>query len=95
MKINNVRYKIIPNGHSGGVMVFDSTTGAIQYPVCWQTLITEYNRLVGLNHIEESQQLLAECMKTKQFTANTKTKKQRMWTHIVIEKLCSCRLSSR
>jgi hypothetical protein len=56
------RYNIIPNGDCGGFMIFDSETGAIQYPVCWQDLVAYYNYLVGLGRFDESQKLLADSM---------------------------------
>ncbi len=56
------RYKIIPNGDCGGIMIFDSETGTIQYPICWEDIVACYNRLVRQGRIGESQELLAESM---------------------------------
>jgi hypothetical protein len=58
----NVRYHVIPGGSNNGVLIFDSHTGAIQHPVCWQDLAAYYSYLVGRGQIEASQKLLAECM---------------------------------
>lgn len=58
----NARYNIIPSEDYAGVKIFDSETGAIQVPVCWQDLVAYYNYLVGLGRIDESQKLLAESM---------------------------------
>jgi hypothetical protein len=56
------RYHVIPDGASKGVLVFDSQTGAIQRPECWQDLAAYYSYLVGRGQIYESQKLLAESM---------------------------------
>jgi len=61
MKMNK-RYNIIANKDCGGILIFDSETGAVQRPVCWQDLVAYYNYLVGLGRFEESQKLLAESM---------------------------------
>ena len=58
----SARYKIIPNGDGGGIMVFDSETGAIQYPICREDIVACHNRLVRQGRIDESQELLAESM---------------------------------
>jgi len=56
----NTRYHVLPNSVDGGVMIFDSETGAVQYPACWQDLAAYYHYLVGRGRIDESQKLLAE-----------------------------------
>ncbi len=61
----NVRYHVIPDGASNRVLIFDSQTGAIQRPECWQDLSAYYSYLVGRGQIHESQKLLAECMAGK------------------------------
>jgi hypothetical protein len=58
----NARYHVIPDGASYGVLIFDSQTGAIQRPECWQDLAAYYSYLVGRGQIYASQQLLAESM---------------------------------
>lgn len=58
----NVRYHVIHDGVGNGVLVFDSKTGAVQRPECWQDLAAYYSYLVGRGDIYESQNLLAECM---------------------------------
>ncbi len=57
----NERYHILPD-RSAGAMVFDTETGAVQYPTCWQDLTAFYHYLVGRGRIDESQKLLAESM---------------------------------
>jgi hypothetical protein len=57
----NTRYHVIPDKVSG-VMIFDSETGAVQYPICWQDLAAYYYYLVERGRIDESQKLLAESM---------------------------------
>jgi hypothetical protein len=59
---NNARYHVIPDRAGNGVLIFDSHTGAIQSPECWQDLAAYYHYLVGRGRIDESQKLLAECM---------------------------------
>lgn len=56
------RYHIIRDEDHESVLIFDSETGAIQHPVCWQDLVAYYKYLVGLGRIDESQMLLAESM---------------------------------
>jgi hypothetical protein len=56
------RYYIIPDETWAGVIIFDSLTGAIQHPVCWQDLVAYYNYLVGQGRIDEAQKLLADSM---------------------------------
>ncbi len=56
------RYHILPDRGDRSVMVFDSETGAIQYPACWQDLSALYHYLVDRGRIVESQKLLADCM---------------------------------
>ncbi len=56
------RYHILPDRSAGGAMVFDSETGAVQYPNCWQDLNALYHYLVGRGRLGESQELLAESM---------------------------------
>ena len=58
----NARYHVIHEGASKGVLVFDSKTGAVQRPECWQDLAAYHSYLVGRGHNYESQKLLAECM---------------------------------
>jgi hypothetical protein len=58
----NIRYYVIPEKNGQGVMIFDSETGAIQYPVCWQDIAAYYYYLVARGRIDESQNLLAESM---------------------------------
>jgi hypothetical protein len=59
---NNARYHVLPSKDGNSVLIFDSQTGAIQYPTCWQDLSAYYNYLLGRGRIEESQKLLAESM---------------------------------
>ncbi len=56
------RYHILPDRGDGSVMVFDSETGAIQHPACWQDLSALYHYLVGRGRTDEAQKLLAESM---------------------------------
>ncbi|MGA8149076.1 MAG: hypothetical protein WB870_16095 [Gallionellaceae bacterium] len=56
------RYHVIPDKVRNGVMIFDSETGAVQYPTCWQDLIAYYYYLIDGGRIDESQILLAESM---------------------------------
>lgn len=56
------RYHVLPGKDGSNVLIFDSHTGAIQYPACWQDLSAYYNYLLGRGRIEESQKLLADCM---------------------------------
>ncbi len=58
----NIRYHVIPERTGPGVTIFDSETGAIQHPACWQDISAYYNYLVDRGRIEESQNLLAESM---------------------------------
>lgn len=59
------RYHIILDEDKKDVIIFDSETGAIQHPVCWQDLVAYYNYLVGLGRNAESQKLLAESIAGK------------------------------
>lgn len=59
------RYHIILDEDKKDVIIFDSETGAIQHPVCWQDLVAYYNYLVGLGRKDESQKLLAESIAGK------------------------------
>jgi hypothetical protein len=61
----STRYHIIPVKINSGIIIFDSETGAIQYPVCWQDLAAYYHYLVQRGRIEDSQKLLAESMAGK------------------------------
>lgn len=54
------RYHIILDENKDDVIIYDSQTGAVQHPVCWQDLVAYYNYLVGQGRINESQKLLAE-----------------------------------
>jgi hypothetical protein len=58
----STRYHVIPDKGGNGVIIFDSETGAIQYPACWQDLAAYYYYLVERGRIEESQKLLADSM---------------------------------
>lgn len=58
----NIRYHVIPDRVGQGVTIFDSETGATQYPVCWQDIAAYYNYLVDRGRIDEAQNLLAESM---------------------------------
>jgi hypothetical protein len=58
----NIRYHVIPDKVCKGVMIFDSKTGAVQYPACWQDLAAYYYYLVGRGRVDESQNLLYEIM---------------------------------
>ncbi len=66
----NTRYHVIPDGSSNGVLIFDSQTGAIQRPECWQDLSAYYSYLVGRGQIDASQKLLAESMAGKKPITN-------------------------
>jgi hypothetical protein len=57
-----MRYHVIPDKGCKGVMIFDSKTGTVQYPVCWQDLAAYYYYLVGRGRVDESQILLYEIM---------------------------------
>lgn len=59
---NKARYHVIPDGVGPGMMIFDSQTGAVQRPACWQDLAAYYYYLMGRGHIDQSQKLLAESM---------------------------------
>ncbi len=61
MSISN-RYHVLPGKDGNTVLIFDSHTGAIQYPACWQDLAAYYNYLLGRGRTAESQKLLADCM---------------------------------
>ncbi len=56
----NSRYHILPDHQ--GAMVFDTETGTVQHPACWQDLVAFYHYLVGRGRVEESQALLADAM---------------------------------
>lgn len=56
------RYHILPDGGDGSVLVFDSETGAIQHPACWQDLSALYHYMMGRGRMDEAQRLLAESM---------------------------------
>ena len=58
----NIRYHVIPDRTGPGVTIFDSETGAVQYPACWRDISAYYNYLVDRGRIEESQKLLGESM---------------------------------
>jgi len=58
----NIRYHVIPDTVCKGAMIFDSKTGAVQYPACWQDLADYYYYLVGRGRVGESQILLSEIM---------------------------------
>lgn len=63
--MTNIRYHVIPDKVCKGVMIFDSKTGAVQYPACWQDLAAYYYYLVGRGRVGESQMLLSEIMAGK------------------------------
>ena len=52
--------------------IFDSETGAVQYPVCWQDISAYYNYLVNRGRIDEAQELLAESMAGRKPITNMK-----------------------
>ena len=58
----NARYHVIHDGAGNGVLIFDSQTGAIQRPECWQDLSAYYHYLLGRRQTDASQKLLAESM---------------------------------
>ncbi|HQT26255.1 MAG TPA: hypothetical protein PLK99_06610 [Burkholderiales bacterium] len=58
----DIRYHIIPDEASHRVMIFDSETGAIQHPACWQDIAAYHNYLVDRGRMHEAQNLLAESM---------------------------------
>lgn len=58
----DIRYHVIPDREGTGVTIFDSETGTVQYPVCWQDISAYYNYLVDRGRIDEAQELLAESM---------------------------------
>jgi hypothetical protein len=58
----DTRYHVIFDKVGKGVMIFDSKTGAVQHPACWQDISAYYYYLVSRGRIEESQSLLAESM---------------------------------
>lgn len=58
----DTRYHVIFDKVGKGVMIFDSETGAVQHPACWQDIAAYYYYLVGRGKIDESQNLLAESM---------------------------------
>lgn len=58
----DIRYHVIPDKVGKGVTIYDSETGSIQYPACWQDISAYYYYLVDRGRIEESQTLLAESM---------------------------------
>lgn len=78
----NTRYHVISDGAGNGVLVFDSQTGAIQRPECWQDLVAYYSYLVGRGQIDASQKLLAESMAGRKPITN-------MLVHISQDK-CLC-----
>ena len=57
-----VRYHVLPDKSGQGIIVLDTHTGKIQYPTCWQDLWAYYHYLVGRNHFDEAQLLLADSM---------------------------------
>jgi len=56
------RYHVLPDRDGKGVSIFDSQIGAIDYPACWQDLAAYYHYLIGRGRVNESQNLLSECM---------------------------------
>ena len=58
----NIRYHVLPNKTGDGVLILDTHTGSVQFPICWQDLNAYYHYLVDTGHIDEAQQLLAESM---------------------------------
>jgi hypothetical protein len=60
--ITNIRYHVIPDKGCKGVTIFDSKTGEMQYPPCWQDLAAYYHYLTGRGRLNESQILLSEIM---------------------------------
>lgn len=58
----SVRYHIIQDQVTHEVTIFDSETGAVQHPACWQDISAYYYYLVDRGRIDESQNLLAESM---------------------------------
>jgi len=58
----NVRYHIIQDQVTHEVTIFDSETGAVQHPACWQDISAYYYYLVDRGRIDEAQNLLAESM---------------------------------
>lgn len=57
-----IRYYVIPDCGGQGVVIFDSKTGTLQHPACWQDISAYYYYLVNRGRIDESQNLLAESM---------------------------------
>jgi len=57
-----LRYHVIPDRASHGVLIYDAGTGTVQHPVCWQDMAAYYFYLVDRGRIAESQNLLAESM---------------------------------
>lgn len=58
----SVRYHIIQDQVTHEVTIFDSETGAVQHPACWQDISAYYYYLVDRGRIDEAQNLLAESM---------------------------------
>lgn len=59
------RYHIILDESREDVIIYDSETGAVQHPVCWQDLVAYYYYLVGAGRKDESQKLLADSIAGK------------------------------
>lgn len=57
----NIRY-YLSDKVGGEVLIFDSETGNIQYPACWQDISAYYHYLVGRGRLDEAQKLLAESL---------------------------------
>lgn len=58
----NLRYHVIQDRVSHSVTIFDSETGDVQHPACWQDISAYYYYLVDRGRLDEAQNLLAESM---------------------------------
>lgn len=61
MKTEN-RFLLFPVKAGEGVLILDTLTGNIQYPMCWEDLSAYHHYLVNKGHFDEAQMLLADSM---------------------------------
>lgn len=57
-----IRYHLLMDTEDSRVMIFDTLTGRVQHPACWQDIAAYYHYLLGRNRLDEAQNLLAESM---------------------------------
>lgn len=57
-----IRYHLLMDTEDNRVMIFDTLTGRVQHPACWQDISAYYHYLLGRNRLDEAQNLLADSM---------------------------------